>query len=279
MGMRLFPKRYCHRIVSSNSDEIISAVALPGGTRVNKMWIQCHVIITDVPVISTNLYGIHGYIVPILDPDSAWTPDAVWDAQVPKDQTITLGAQGLDLDTGAADTAPLFDIGQVNINKMVGETTAPVRFFKREGMMSWASSKGGYEDTGRDYHPSDQFAGSKNIGIEVLVPSVLLLGFSSPDTAQTVTTWPVLDSDADWLRIKYAEESLHQGMVEVMEGHEAGAESPWEDSIDILARYLEQAFEETAGAFDPDSFDVFCRTTFDITVPGRFEKPSLTAQA
>lgn len=265
--------------VETNTDSVISALALPAGAKLNGFNLQVSVLSTALGVKKAAVYGLHGYVLPILDPDSPWDPDTIWDTQVPKDQAIVLGTSDVDLDTQAVNAEPHVDIGQISVETMVNSTTAPVQVFDRQRVMTWANSpQGGFEDAQADFIVSDYFTTKVDKNIRVIVPSVLLLGFSSPDTLSTSTGWTVPDSDADWMRLQYAEESLHQAMVEVMEGHDPGAESPWEDALQLLGTYLEQAVEENAGSYSPQTFTVFTNLTGDVTVPGSFEKSSLTAQ-
>lgn len=278
MSVRVFPKIYSQVSCPTDVDEIIGALALPGDSRLNGLSGRCQVIAeTRTSVLTIASYGLHAYVVPMLDPDGTHTPQSIWDAQVPKDKNISSGV--LDLDTENADTTSAFEMGQVDAEKVIGLSTAPIQVFDRTRLLSFASPGAKAFDTADEtYIATDQFRLGLKHPVEVDLPSILLFGFSSPDTLQSTTTFFIPQSDQEWAQLTYLQDTLRDAFKELVGLVEAGAETPYEDAASIIASLLERLVEESAGAFLPVTWRVFSEFSFDLTLRGDMDVSVLTGQ-
>lgn len=277
MTIRVFPKIYSSITQAGATDGVLFALPLPAGAKVNNVWMEVHIIGAGFQGFETiSLYGMHGYVLPVLDPDAGTTPDAIWDAQVPKD--APMAADALDLDTAAADTRAVLELGDVSIAKLVGITTAPHRVFSRETMISLANKPTGYDRTGNNFVPTDIFRARVKSNVSVEVPSYYLIGLSSPDTLASASAWPVINTDGEWAHLQYMEYALQQAWMSLVGLTETGAESPYEDAMNLIANYMEVFHEATAGDFAAITWNALGKATFDVTLPGSADKIQLTAQ-
>ena len=278
MSIRAFPKRYSHFDIANGADKVVGAIALPGGSRLNNVYIQHSIHAEGVLVSQAMFYGVHAYVVPVLDPDAAVSVQTMWDTQITKDADLSAAGTG-ELDTGTSDTTPVFEIGDVASYKILGEGTHPHPIFRRQRMLTWANTpKAGWEDVGNDFKPSDYYTTMVKPRVQVTIPSVAMFGVSSPDTLNTVTAFDLPNTAIEWMRLKYLEETIDMARVDILAAHEAGAKVLWETAARRLAIYLEQAVEESAGKFIPVAITSKAVFTFDVTLPGRFEQAVITGQ-
>jgi len=221
-------------------------------------------------------YGIHGFVVPVLDPDSDTFPDAMWDAQVPKD--VSIGGDTLDMDTGATDTSALFELKDINVAEMINMSTAPQKVFRRTKRLSFANTEGkAYEKRGDDdtFLPTDTFSALIGRPVRTKVPSYLLIAISAPDTNDTLTGWPAVNSEADWFQYRYMRDTLVDAMKKIVV---VGDDDPYDTALNRVADLLEWFHEEDANSWTQPGFDVFSEFTLDISVPGEFSVGTLSGQ-
>lgn len=275
--IRTFPKLWTQRQVAPATDQVIAAFPIPQGGVLNNVWFNVHVLANAAVLrLQASLFGLHAYVVPIPDPDSGITPDALWDQVIPKDAPLT--SDSLDIDTESAVSAPLFEIGEVNAESLIEVGSQPNLVFSREEMITFAVNKGGWEHTADDYLPTAQFSAKLRRQYRAEVPSYFLLALSNPDTLSTSTTYTVVNTSAEWAQLKYMGITLEHAMIDLMGLTETGAESPYEDAMNLINNILERVFEETAAAFTNPTWRVFCKATADITVPGTFENITISGQ-
>jgi len=230
---------------------------------------------------SMSIYGMSGFVIPVLDPDGGATFDAIWDAQVPKD--VSLAAGGFDLDTGAADTTPEFEIGTPSPAAIMDLVAgAPVEIFRRRKYLTIANENNTRDvvDAGSDLKlVTDFFSTRVNRRVRVPDPSVVLFGVSSPDTLATSATLKTIPGEAEWSLLQYLEVALEQAFMSLVGLTEAGAETPYVDSMTFIGELVEDTvFEETALSFTPTSWNCYTIATFDISVPGKIAMGVLTSE-
>lgn len=277
--LRLIRRHLGQYLIESGSDSVIAGVEIPPGGSLNAVHLQVSLNASSV-FTSGNLaamYGITGYVIPILDPDSAPTYDAVWDAQVPKD--VDEGVNAFDLDTTAADLSPEFEWGEMDITSIIQMSSAPVEVFRRRKLLTVAESMGAMDVATFDWLPIDKFTTTLKRNVRVNVPSVMLLGFSSPSLDDTTATLRTVLSESEWARYMYLGLVVDQSLNQLIGLVEAGAETPYAESAALVAKLLEPpAYEETADAFTSPSWQVWCKATFDVSVPGYRSKAALTSE-
>lgn len=222
-----------------------------------------------------------GFVIPVLDPDGGATFDAIWDAQIPKD--VALAAGGFDIDTGAADTQPEFEIGLPDVSAIMDLVAGnPMEIFRRRKYLSIANERNVRDvvSAGADQKMvTDFFTTTVSKRVRVQQPSVVLFALSSPDTTNTTTTVKAIPSEAEWSLLQYLEVALENAFMSLVGLTEAGAESPYEESLAFLAELVEDVvFEQAAASFTPTAWRVFTIATFDITVPGRIALGVVTSE-
>lgn len=270
--MRVFGRRTSHTLVANNTDRVLVSYPLPSGGRLNNIHLNCHVIGPEgLELHQVVMYGITGFVVPVADPDTSVTMDVLWDSLITKDEDPAAGS--FDLDTAAADVTPEFEMGEVDWSGVFQlESQNPVEIFRRRRMLSVVDGMVNYEvvSAAADlWVPGEKFTSKIGRRVSVQTPSVVMLGFSSPNLDDTTGTVSSIPTEIQWILLQYLELTLEQAFMHLIGLVEAGAETPYVESADFLASLLEDdAFEDTAGAFSTVAFNVFTQATFDITVPG-----------
>ena len=227
-------------------------------------------------------YGIHGFVVPVLDPDSTPIPDLMWDHQVPKD--VSIGGDTLDMDTGSTDTSPLFEMKDINVAEIVNMSTAPEKVFRRTKRLSFANTEGkgfdtrtlGGVDDVASFMPTDHFTALLGRPIRTKVPSYLLIAISCPDTNDSTATWPQIDSEADWFQYRYMQDTIVDAMKKI--SGVGDYDGDMDNALNRVADLLEWFHEGNGLSWTQPGFDVFSEFTIDITVPGEFAVGTLSGQ-
>lgn len=273
---RSFPKIWSQVLSPTNNDKVLFAQPLPSGSVMHSMSMNIS-LIAEAAIARTSsvMYGLHAYVLPVLDPDAGTTPDVIWDTQVPKDKALSENM--LDLDTGTADTDALTEPGLVNAEGMLNVGKAPVQVFAREKFITWADQKGGYDRTADDFLPTDKIVGRINKPIYVAEPSYFLMAISSPLTTLTSTTWNVINEDSEWTQLQYMEYTLEDAWKAIVGLTEAADDDPYVDAMENIGKWLETMHEETAGAWLPTTWRAFGKASFDISVPGSLDQVSLSS--
>ncbi len=183
----IYGRKLSQTIVAQDTDQVVSAMPIPKGGALVGVNIDMRIIASNTLLFSrVCLYGVAGFIVPVLDPDASQSFNEAWDTMVPKDRPT---GSSLDLDTGATSTGPEFEIGEHDINKLFDMTTLePREFFSRRKLLSYADDQARESSTVvTTWTPRDAFQTHAK-GARVNTYSYALLGFSAPNTNSTRTT-------------------------------------------------------------------------------------------
>lgn len=265
--------------VATNTDKVFSGIVIPPGGVFRGCSIDMHVWGAETVLANALMYGISAYLVPVLDPDSQIGFDALWDRLVPKD--VAEGASALDLDTTSADATPEFELGDLNFAAVYDVGSAPVELYRRRRLLTAALRGSGLAATGAFTHwlPTDKFRISVPGGQRVNVPSVLMFGMSSPVLDRTTATSFTEPTEREWLQLQYLEDTALDALKFLMGLHEAGAESPYEEASDLLARTLEPLpFEQVAGEFASGTWQIVASAVYAMSVPGTLQVDSLDSE-
>lgn len=263
----------------ADTDEVFAALQIPEGGRLDNYRFTMHVIGTDKSVIHACFYQIHGYMIPIPDPDASRTPDEIWELNVMKDTAlvVTAGSSEIEIDTATTpDVSVVDEPGVPALQNLLDEWGPTALMRPHVKMITAANSVGGFKDATPDtYLPRDivSFKGSE--GWSVDQPSMALFALGSPALTQTVTAWFEADTPAEWAQLQYLEYVLEQAFIEVIGLTEAGSESPWADAATLLVNNLIALFEKTGTSFTSVTWTGFSMFTAQITVPGTFQKQVL----
>ena len=234
MSIRMFPRRRGQHHVPAGEDKVIFGLSMPSESRLNGLTAQVHIMnMTPSAITSAMMYGIEGYILPVLDPDSAPTHDVLWNTLVPKDDDTDT----IDLDTSAADAQPFFEPGEMALAEVMDVGLQPERIYARHALKSFANSGFRQEDTSvLEWVISDIV----NIRIKkryfVRQPSVILFAVAAPDLLDTSNVAPAALAENEWARVKYMELVLEQALMQHFGLTEAGAETPWLEAAQLLRK-------------------------------------------
>lgn len=263
--------------VATNSDQVIMGVPIPPGGRLLTVQGSVHVNTTArIALEAIVMYGLKGYVMPVFDPDTPQTYDALWDALVEKDQP---GTSQLDIDTSAGDTEPDTELGQLDMQQVLGiNATELIEVFKRERFITFASHPmHAHLDTTHFYHPGERFSLKITRPVAVEQPAMFLLALSSPDMGTTTTSLRSTPSEKDWAQLVYIEDLVSDMVKNAIGLVEAGAETPYVEAQALIASLLEDtAIEESARAADflATSWDVL----IDATAQVEMNQPSANRQ-
>lgn len=270
--LRMIARRASQVQVGAGADKVIFGISLPSDTVINR-------IQADVSVIGENIkdetvalwYALRGYILPVHDPDLAANLDTIWNQLVPKDTDT----QTVDLDTEAADTQPFFEVGQADWTKLLDIGLRPRMIYSRERMMTiltHAYLK--FQDNQTPF--AARWVGGEAVHIDikrrmyVRQPSVLVFGVASPDLGGTTATVESNLSEQKWGQVKYMGDTVKRGLMSLLGLTEAGAETPWDEAVDLLQEHLDpNPYEQTGGRWGSDTWNVFSRAVIDHSVRGQ----------
>lgn len=272
---RTFPKVWSQVLCPVDTDKVLFAQPIPAGSILNNVFLNIS-ILAEAAVLRTSaaMYGIHAYVIPIIDPDAGTTPDNLWDQMVPKDKVLS--ADMVDMDTALVDSDAIAEPGLINVEGMLNVGVHPQLIFSREKFITWADQKGGYDRTADNWMPSDKIVTKMKRSVFVEFPSYFLLALSSPLTTFTQTAWKIMNTDAEWTQLQYMEYTLEDAWKNIVGLIESGAETPYAEAMVVIGEYLEVLHEETAAAWAPQTWRAFGKASFDITVPGSLDQISLS---
>lgn len=283
--MEIFRRVTFWQTVGVGTDQVLAACQIPPLCTMKNVWLNWRIhAAAAIDVSFVYHYGLSGFIVPVLDPDSQPTPTLLWDNLVPKD--VSVGAGAFDLDTAANDTTPEFEVGEMDLTALFGFNAGGVeQFFRYRRQMDFVNSNGlGFQAGTPDiYYPNDQRVTRIKKAYARSVPSMAMFGVSHPSLDNTAATFTGgLDSPAEheWAWLAYIEVVLERSWAQLQGIIETGAETPWEEAAVFLEGVLEPpAFEATADKFSAiQALQINGNATFQLSVPGRFQVGSLSSE-
>lgn len=266
--------------IAAGSDTVLAGVWLPSGSILTR--VRGEVALTGPSELTLGqivVYGLEGWILPMEDPDSAITMNALWDSHVPKDQLSDI----LDLDADAADTKAFYEPGSITWEFLYDIGLQPRRILHRKKICSAANSALGFRQDTETPFIEHWFPGAMERvdiarPIRVASPSLVVFAVGAPLTTSTSATTPVAGmAEVDWGRVKYIDHVVEMAFMELIGLTEATAETPWEEAADLLRQYLDPVMlEGNAATLQPKSWLASGELVFDIVVPGRMPNRVLT---
>lgn len=279
--MRIIANRTNAFTCAADTDQVIGGISLPGGTTLNginghiELWGQ-----TDLSSANIVAYGVEAYVIPVIDPDTAVTFEALWNRFVPKDTDT----QTMDLDTTAADTTPFWEPGESDWNDIFELGVRPERIFRRLRYITPGSSqRWPYIDTAtpfaKEWRPTESFNVSVKKRVHVKNPSVVLFAIASPLTDDTTDTEESTLLEDEWGQVKYMGETLERAQLSLLGLGGVGGGTPFDDAVDLLQKHADpDVFEFGAGVFIAHTWLGLARFKFDHTVPGHLGEPMITSR-
>lgn len=275
-------KTQAHRLVGSGFDAVFGWAAIPSegvfhGATIDLRATRVGRQDMDEAAIS----GMSGYVLPILDPDTLdVSPDTTWDSQVPKDEAIDFDSQ--DFDTATPDVTGDVSIVDPNAEIILDADSGPTKLFRREYVTTFADSPAGFlTGTPETFLATRSIRHRVSKKVRVKRPSVVLFAWTS-GSAVVDSVFSGLDSlwapgDAkDWMSYKYMANALELAQHFLTGASESGTDSPFDHLAQLVGRTVEQAFEDTADAFEGGAWNVWATCRYKIEVPGWYNMKSLS---
>lgn len=277
MSLRVFRKTLFSADLVANADQVIADAPIPSESSQNNVWGQVHLVSTEAaaaPLTRATIWGLEGWVIPLSDPDTTKTLDFIWDSMVGKDVDVASGI--FDIDVGGAVTAAFMDIGEIDLEQLIGMSAMPLKnqWLFRRGLMSFANTGTGLlAGTPDTYVPRALINIRSGKKINAETPSMSLVAAAIPHITDVDTSRASPVSEAIWLQMQYAELTLEQAFVFLVGQIEAGAETPWDIAAANIQEFIEPEYVELGSGAEIESNDMSCfsQFTFDITVPGRKE--------
>ena len=276
---RMFARRMFQISPAAGSDQVFCGIDLPSETVVHDI----HVSLSFNNQLAKALnevtgFAIAAWILPVTDPDAEETYDAVLDRLVSKDTDV----ETMDLDTGAADTSPFWEPGEIDLQALFDVGVQPRRIYHKSVLLSIArGSIFTFQDNQTPFAIQYLGGGSMAIRIRrrmrVSQPSVLVFAVSNPAMDDTTTDLPKSLAEAAWHQIKYIRHVLERAVLHVLGVVEAGAETPWEEATALVKSYLDpDIYEQDGGAFISDTINIRGQAIFDLSVVGTLGRTAIT---
>lgn len=262
---------------SVGTDTVLWGLSLPRGSVVHDIkGVVSLVGSSNLPRPQITAYGVEIHIVPIPDPDLSAAYDSLWDNLIPKDTDVQL----IDLDTATADLTPFFEPGEVDWTQVLDIGKRPVKLWGGYRFQTIHDALATFRD---DTNAAVEWlaGGRERIRVRksyrVTQPSVLMCGIASPSLDDTDATPPRMILENEWSRVKYASQMLEQAMISLIGLEESGAETPWEDQVDLLQEHLEpDLFEQTSGLYTSQTWTAVGDMKISHSVTGRLDLKSLS---
>ena len=277
--LRIYARRMFHVVSSSGGDTVLFGVSLPSDTILNSIQAKIQLVgqTQQLAQESCLVYALEGWVVPVNDPDTALTLETLWDQQVPKDSDV----QTLDLDTSAAVTDEFFNPGEADWQFLFQVGQRPRRIYHRHRMLSYQNAMHRFQDIETPFANVWNAGDAININIrrrmKVSRPSAVIFALAGTSVDDTVNTKESVLLEAEWSQVKFMREAIRMGLMSAIGLTEAGAETPWVDSLAIIQKHVDpDVFEQTAGIFVSEAYEVYGEAIVDHSVAGSMpEKRSL----
>ena len=276
---RMIARRLTDLDVAAGQDRVVLGISLPSDTVVHdvRARIRFH---SDAKASSQTSFamGCEAYILPVFDPDSAANYDTLWDQLVPKDTDV----QTMDLDTGTTDTTPFFEPGEADWTSLFDVGLRPERLYRRTRVLNIVDGglwQGIDTETpfGLQWIPGGVVPIHIRRKLRVRQPSVLVIGFASPNFDDTTSAAQAILLEAEWPQVKYIGHVLERALLHVLGLVEAGAETPWEEATALLQKHLDpDPLEETGARFGSLTWHLMAEMTIDHSVPGELGKKTIS---
>lgn len=281
--IRMFARRRHQQQVAGGTDAVLFGMSLPADSVVHDIKWRIDAIDAAAPgsglkIHEACMFGIEGWVLPILDPDAGVGYDTVWDTLVPKDTDT----QVVDLDTGASDTTPFFEPGETDWTQVLDVGLRPQKVYGSYPLLT--AARGALSIYQYSQSPFDlKWVPGMSVNVRIKrplrikQPSVLLFAIGSPAMDDTTNVAETVLAENEWPRVKYIGEVLHQAMIHLFGLTEAGAETPWEEATALLQRHLEpDILEATANTYVQRTWYTFSEGMVDHSVPGELGKSAIS---
>ncbi len=269
--LRIFARRMFHVISASGGDTTMFGVSLPSDTILNRIQAKIQLVGQSEQLAQNKccVYAVEGWVVPVNDPDTALQMEVLWDQQVPKDSDV----QVLDLDTVASVTDEFFNPGEMDWQRLFDVGQRPKRLFHRHKMLTFQNAMYRFQDTETPFNNVWNAGDAFNIDIKrrmkISRPSAVIFAIASSEVDDTTATKESVLLENEWSRVKYMREAIRMGLMSAIGLTEAGAETPWVDSLNVIQKHVDpDVFEQVGATFVSEAFEVYGEAIVDHSVVG-----------
>lgn len=275
--MRVIARTIGAQTIAGNTDRVLAACPLPKGGRLLSVHGELHMIGEESQSTAQFMaYGIGGEMVPIVDPVTTITYQAIWDDVVVKsnDPSLAAATPRIDFDWITDDATPQLEPGEMDIDALLGLTQGQKEFLPpRIEWVSWAKSRqGGFAaGTPDTFLPSDFKTFSSKRRLIADVPSALMIAISSPllDETEEVATHVPPSTAGEWYMLQNLRDTLRD-MGKAQAGLiEAGAESPYADASTVIRDVVSKdMLDESTTLYNSMTWDALIVATWLLDFPG-----------
>jgi len=168
------------------------------------------------------------------------------------------------------ETRPFEEYGEPNINELFGITEPTTLLFRRDALITIASSPVGYEGAAVDtYVATERY--SVNVRRDISFPNggFVAMGVASPDFDDVTQSVPVGMAGATLtLMYQNLDDFLHVARLAMLGLTETGSETPFVNMLTLIEDLTEPTIlEDAAGAFVNVGSRIFARFIFDVSTP------------
>ncbi len=278
MSTRLIGRRMFQQSVGADTDQVCFGFWIPANSTVRGLSAYFKGLSTlPQTILTAGLGAASIWMLPVVDPDSGNSMETIWDTHVPKETT----ANTMDLDAATPDTQPAYEPGALAWEHTFDIGRQPRRLWHQEFMSTALDGIGLARDPetpfNYEFHPSFRLGMRLAKAVRVRQPSLLVAGFSSPDTTVTSPTTPIQAiGESDWGQLQFIDHVMERAMMSLLGLTEVGAETPWEEATQLLKQHLHPSVLELSGStFLPLVYRVFGEATAVIDVQGSMPKNAI----
>ncbi len=274
MTIALKGERFSQVLTSSAGDNVMFGISLPAESVLKNITARIDIVGTSPSLErhEATAYAVAGYVLGLEDPDSPVPFDSIWDRFVPKYKRIDV----IDLDTGSLDSTPFWEPGEAAFEEVFDMGDMPTRLFMRRKMLNFSNpGSSGFRFVDQatpfepQWYPSDSFNIQVNKPIRVGKPSIILFAIAAPALDATTVSEDGHLLESEWGQIQWVEATLERALIDQLGVKEGGAETPWEESSDLLRKHLApDIYEQTPDSYVLETYNVYSSVQFEHTVPG-----------
>lgn len=271
--MRVLSRTIGSADITAGTDQVVGWCPVPEGGKVLGVQGEIHIIGAEAQAVGVfQPWGYSAHLIPVDDAETALDIQTLWDQVVVKslDPSSSAGTVTVDLDSDTADTTPEIEPGEMDINDLLGLTIEEKELIRPQlRWMSWAKSRqGGFiAGTPDTYNPTDfeTFRSSRRLTADA--PSMALIGISSPNADEEVTTITTPGTVGEWGILSNMELAMNQMLLGQIGLTEVGAETPYADIAGFIGELAAPDMLTPASTITAMTLSVLCVATWMVDLP------------
>lgn len=237
--MRMSRDRFSLQTVVTATDAVLCAWSMPAETTM--LSVKANVKMTSVTdhshINSRVAYALDGWFLELPDDLMESAVETIYDALVPKYKA----ALSFDFEDETPDTDPGYEPGQIR-NDLLGTVDDQRHIYQRRKILGFPDHRGYHETTPGTvwaYIPVDSFSISRKGPRTAKAMSAVIFSASSPANDALTSEnklFPTFGGSArsEWLWLRYLDQMLDNAVVAMLGLTETGAETPYEELLDLI---------------------------------------------